>query len=122
MLEAAAGVDEEHCVLCHGSFATATCLSCRQTIPGNQIRQQIAEQVVPTCSECEHGIMKPDIVFFGEQLPDRFHRLIAMDQDDTDLVIVIGSSLNVDPVRGIISRIPPSVPMILINRYVHVED
>lgn len=60
--------------------------------------------------------MKPDIVFFGEGLPDSFHYAMAKDKDDCDLLIVIGSSLKVRPVALIPSSIPPHVPQILINR------
>lgn len=62
------------------------------------------------------GIMKPDIVFFGEGLPDAFHDAMAKDKDDCDLLIVIGSSLKVRPVALIPSSIPSHVPQILINR------
>ncbi|XP_069960205.1 NAD-dependent protein deacetylase sirtuin-1 isoform X1 [Cherax quadricarinatus] len=61
-------------------------------------------------------IMKPDIVFFGEGLPDEFHDKMAEDKDECDLLIVIGSSLKVRPVALIPSSVPSHVPQILINR------
>lgn len=48
--------------------------------------------------------MKPDIVFFGEGLPDEFHDRMAEDKDECDLLIVIGSSLKVRPVALIPSK------------------
>lgn len=48
--------------------------------------------------------MKPDIVFFGEGLPDEFHDKMAEDKDQCDLLIVIGSSLKVRPVALIPSK------------------
>ena len=42
--------------------------------------------------------MKPDIVFFGQSLPEEFHRQMELDKDECDLLIVIGSSLKVQPV------------------------
>lgn len=62
------------------------------------------------------GIMKPDIVFFGESLPEEFHDTSDFDKNMCDLLIVIGSSLKVRPVALIPSSLPPSVPQILINR------
>lgn len=53
--------------------------------------------------------MKPDIVFFGEGLPDSFHKAIEEDKNNCDLLIVIGSSLKVRPV----ARIPSNK----INKY-----
>jgi len=50
------------------------------------------------------GIMKPDIVFFGEGLPDSFHKAIEDDKNNCDLLIVIGSSLKVRPVARIPSK------------------
>lgn len=50
------------------------------------------------------GIMKPDIVFFGEGLPEIFHESMAKDKDECDLLIVIGSSLKVRPVALIPSK------------------
>ena len=41
------------------------------------------------------GWVKPDIVFFGEGLPERFHTLIQEDFDKCDLCITMGTSLYV---------------------------
>ena len=63
------------------------------------------------------GVMKPDITFFGEDLPQRFHdRLINHDRDQVDLVLVIGTSLKVAPVSEVVGVIPPHVPQIYISR------
>lgn len=48
--------------------------------------------------------MKPDIVFFGENLPEQFHRAMKYDKNEVDLLIVIGSSLKVRPVALIPSK------------------
>ena len=47
------------------------------------------------CPKCEKGWVKPDIVFFGEGLPERFHTLIEDDFDKCDLCITMGTSLYV---------------------------
>lgn len=63
------------------------------------------------------GVMKPDITFFGEALPDEFsRRLTEHDRDRVDLVIVIGTSLKVTPVSEIVSWLPSHVPQIYISR------
>ncbi|KAF7950990.1 uncharacterized protein EAE97_002542 [Botrytis byssoidea] len=65
----------------------------------------------------ESGIMKPDITFFGEKLPDVFSdRLSKHDRDQVDLVITIGTSLKVAPVSEIVPYLPSHVPQIQINR------
>jgi NAD-dependent histone deacetylase SIR2 len=46
------------------------------------------------------GVIKPDIVFFGQPLPNDFDRFLEEDKQLADLVIVMGSSLKVHPVAG----------------------
>ena len=63
------------------------------------------------------GVMKPDITFFGEDLPSAFHkRLLDHDRDKVDLVLVIGTSLKVAPVSEVVGVLPKEVPQIYINR------
>ncbi|KAL5000521.1 hypothetical protein BDV10DRAFT_192824 [Aspergillus recurvatus] len=63
------------------------------------------------------GVMKPDITFFGEDLPDEFgRRLLHHDRDKVDLVIVIGTSLKVAPVAEVPGVLPPHIPQIYISR------
>ncbi|KAJ0407758.1 hypothetical protein P43SY_009095 [Pythium insidiosum] len=89
-----------------------------QVYPGDAIREDVMKQQVPMCRACgaETGIVKPDIVFFGESLPRRFHDSIRADENEADLVLVMGSSLKVNPVRSLVGRIHKDAPMILINR------
>lgn len=64
----------------------------------------------------EPGVMKPDITFFGEQLPNTFFdRLTNQDAAHTDLVIVIGTSLKVAPVSEMPNYIPHTVPHVYIS-------
>lgn len=65
--------------------------------------------------------MKPDIIFFGEALPDSFHKTIEVDILSTDLLLCIGSSLTVAPVSMIVKFVRPGVPKILINKS-HLEQ
>ncbi|KAF7560577.1 hypothetical protein G7046_g3571 [Stylonectria norvegica] len=63
------------------------------------------------------GVMKPDITFFGEALPDEFSkRLTEHDRDKVDLVVVIGTSLKVTPVSEIVSWLPSHIPQLYISR------
>ncbi|KAK0561131.1 NAD-dependent histone deacetylase sir2 [Tilletia horrida] len=62
------------------------------------------------------GVIKPDVVFFGEKLPDDFDRLLLEDRDQVDLLLVMGTSLKVAPVSELVSHIPHSTPVVLINR------
>lgn len=50
------------------------------------------------------GYVKPDIVFFKESMPRRFFELISEDFDKCDLLLVMGTSLKVEPFAGSISE------------------
>ncbi|KAF1981087.1 chromatin regulatory protein sir2 [Aulographum hederae CBS 113979] len=63
------------------------------------------------------GVMKPDITFFGEGLPDKFFEIFSTnDRMKADLVIVIGTSMQVAPVSEIPFHVSPEVPQIYISK------
>ncbi|NXK70596.1 SIR2 deacetylase, partial [Sylvietta virens] len=76
-LERVAGLDPELLVEAHGTFFTSHCLrpSCRQSYGLAWMRERIFSSLVPKCEKCQ-GLVKPDIVFFGENLPSRFFALL----------------------------------------------
>jgi NAD-dependent deacetylase sirtuin 1 len=107
-------------IQCHGSFSTATCRNCLTRFNSDDIKKEILQQIIPYCTKCSksihRAILKPDIVFFGEPLPEDFHKTITIDRDKCDLLIVMGSSLKVKPVSLVSELIPAHIPQILINR------
>ncbi|KAK7747343.1 NAD-dependent histone deacetylase sir2 [Cytospora paraplurivora] len=166
-LESKAGISPDKLIQCHGSFATATCITCGHQVTGETIFPDIRAGQIPRCPKCTAprpsnsrkrklakdgsekrprrkrgdyddsasdsefdskggsggggsngaGIMKPDITFFGEALPDEFHRrLVEHDRERVDLVVVIGTSLKVAPVSEVVPFLHPHVPQIYISR------
>ncbi|UMM30248.1 hypothetical protein L5515_012208 [Caenorhabditis briggsae] len=81
-------------VECHGSFSKCTCTSCGNQTDGMEIREDVLAMKVARCKIC-HGVIKPNIVFFGEDLGREFHRHVTEDKDKVDLIVVIGSSLKI---------------------------
>ena len=76
----------------HGSIRTASCLACGH-------RQALDESLlpVPRCPECG-AVLKPDVVFFGEVLPtEAIDRAYALARG-AELMLVVGSALEVFPV------------------------
>jgi len=116
-LDRMAGIPSELLVEAHGSFSDAHCIECRARYDVEDIRNLIlSEQAdIPRCKTCD-GLVKPDIVFFGEQLPDRFHELYPRDTREADLVIVAGTSLAVMPVGMLPNLVQRRIPRLLINR------
>lgn len=62
------------------------------------------------------GLVKPDIVFFGESLPARFFDCARADLPRCDLLVVIGTSLAVQPFASLVEMVEPGTPRLLINR------
>jgi NAD-dependent SIR2 family protein deacetylase len=59
--------------------------------------------------------VKPDIVFFGEGLPSKFRELSRRDFAECDLLIIIGTSLKVNPFASLAALVRENVPRVLIN-------
>jgi NAD-dependent SIR2 family protein deacetylase len=59
--------------------------------------------------------VKPDIVFFGEGLPPKFRACARQDFAQCDLLIVIGTSLKVNPFAALTSYVADDVPRVLVN-------
>lgn len=99
----------------HGSFATQRCIDCGTEFPADLMKKIVAAKDVPRCLQktC-NGLVKPDIVFFGEALPDAFHRNRSLPAQ-AELAIVMGTSLTVQPFASLPSFVREEVPRILIN-------
>lgn len=95
MLHSRAG---SNCVFeLHGHMRLATCISCFTVYEGQPILHQFMEDgLVPHCAKCG-GVMKPNVILFGEQLPIRELQGAQEATRKSDLMLVIGSSLEVAP-------------------------
>ncbi|TKA61624.1 hypothetical protein B0A55_11341 [Friedmanniomyces simplex] len=113
-LEREAGVPDDKIVEAHGSFARQSCIECKQPYPEDDIKRHIAAKEIPRCHHCK-GLVKPEIVFFGEQLPQAFfeNRTLPM---HSDLCIVMGTSLTVQPFASLPGATRERTPRVLINK------
>jgi NAD-dependent SIR2 family protein deacetylase len=68
-LERSAGVPEEILVEAHGSFSDQHCIECSLGYDAIKMKHKVFAKDPPKCEACG-GLVKPDIVFFGE--PVRF--------------------------------------------------
>jgi NAD-dependent deacetylase len=85
----------ENVIELHGSMAKGSCIDCGNQMVRDQIDRLLTHSSVPKC-ECG-GIIKPDVVFFGEQLPQQALAKGIQMASRADLMIVMGSSLVVYP-------------------------
>ena len=106
---------EDKIVEAHGSFALQRCIECKTPYPEDLMKQAVSKRDIPHCltPQC-NGLVKPDIVFFGEQLPENFHRNRFL-PSAADLCIVMGTSLTVQPFASLPSFCSDEVPRVLIN-------
>ena len=81
----------------HGSIETASCPACGRTERRDEVERLLP---LPRCADCG-AVLKPDVVMFGELLPDHeIDRATALAREAA-LLLVVGSSLEVWPVAGL---------------------
>ena len=123
MLHQKAG--SQHVIEMHGTMKTLSCTQCFQSFCYDKFLPSFIESgELPRCPECR-GLLKPDVILFGEQLP---HKAISDAQREIracDLVVVVGSSLEVLPVAGLpLQAVNRGAHLVIINNsptYLHVR-
>lgn len=83
----------------HGHVRSGTCLSCHRSYPMEWLVTRVKEEGVARC-DCG-GLVKPDVVLFGEELPPDFSQAQG-EVKNASLLFVLGSSLTVWPVAGLV--------------------
>ncbi|XP_038622960.1 NAD-dependent protein deacetylase sirtuin-2 isoform X2 [Tachyglossus aculeatus] len=116
-LERVAGLEPEDLVEAHGTFYTSHCVSalCRREYSLAWMKDKIFSELTPRCDKCQ-SLVKPDIVFFGESLPARFFSSMQSDFHKVDLLIILGTSLQVQPFASLVNKAPLRTPRLLINK------
>jgi NAD-dependent deacetylase len=84
----------------HGNTRRIECLRCHKIYLLDQVYQQLESQLPPLCAGCG-GPLKPQVVFFGESLPQTVLLQAVEETKKSDLFIVIGSSLVVQPAASL---------------------
>lgn len=118
-LHSTAGVSKDKIVCIHGSEDIVKCLKCGTSYDRNDVHLRIkGGEKVPLCTEKEcDGWLKPGTIMFGEPLnPDTVKQALDM-MNECDLLIVVGSSLVVQPANKLpaicLSR---DVPVVILNQ------
>ena len=92
-----AGNSPEKIYELHGNMRWLKCMSCGERYPVGDVVERFRSKLeVPGCESCQ-GILKPDVVFFGEMLPERILKEATIHANRCELMIVVGSSLVVYP-------------------------
>jgi NAD-dependent deacetylase len=116
-------IDELHhragskCVLeLHGSVRTATCVQCREHLCTDEMWPAfVASAQMPHCPYCG-GLLKPDVVLFGELLPVHVLEKAQQESECCDVMLVAGSSLEVYPAADLPLRaIQAGAQLVIVN-------
>jgi NAD-dependent deacetylase len=84
----------------HGSGERVVCRDCGRRVPAEPVRERVRDGDCPPSCECG-GVFKPDVVLFGEQLPEHaLYRSHAL-AEESDVFLVAGSSLAVEPAASL---------------------
>ena len=84
----------------HGSVDTSSCTTCGASWPLEQVEALFDEDGIAVCTGCM-GKVKPDVVLFGEMLPVEAIERARVLAEGAELMICVGSSLEVFPAAGL---------------------
>jgi NAD-dependent deacetylase len=98
MLHVKAG--SQNVIEVHGSIRTSSCFDCGETYELDEVTSLFNVQGAAICGEC-NGNVKPDVVLFGEMLPAAAMAQAERLAGEADLMLCVGSSLEVFPVAGL---------------------
>ena len=84
----------------HGSIRSSRCPACGATYALAEVLALLETDDVPACTRCGE-VVKPDVVFFGEVLPQAAIERAFEVAREAKLMLVVGSTLEVYPVAGL---------------------
>ena len=87
----------------HGHLRSGHCLKCRASFPIRVMKEKVDEGDIPPHCQCG-GIIRPDVVLFGDMLPPCFEEAVELAHRLP--LLVIGSSLQVSPANFLPSYSP----------------
>lgn len=108
----------------HGTINKTTCLNCTTKQP-----RPTWNGTTPKCYKCNNKL-RPDITLFGENLPNGTYQQSQDTIRKTDLLLIIGTSLDVSPANRLPEATKPETPIIFINpepphyhtNYLHIPE
>lgn len=83
----------------HGGLSTGRCTgdTCAREFTLEELAEKMEEELPPLCPDCR-ALIRPNIILFGEALPDKAYQRALEFLKNCDLLLVMGSSLVVYPV------------------------
>ncbi|HXN92562.1 MAG TPA: NAD-dependent protein deacylase [Candidatus Sulfotelmatobacter sp.] len=85
----------------HGSGRMVQCLDCGAREPRSEVQSRLDVEMPPRCRVCGHARLKPTVVLFGEPMPQAAVQEAFELARNSDVMLVVGSSLVVYPAAEI---------------------
>lgn len=106
----------------HGTVRSTSCLECGRFWPTPQVLVRLEAEPDPRCEHCG-GILKADVVYFGEQLPtSAFTRALRAAQT-CETFLAIGTTLTVQPVASLAQlAVESGARLVVVNREPTAQD
>lgn len=95
----------------HGHLRSGHCIRCWKSYKFEDMIKKVDEGEIPPLCTCG-SMIRPDVVMFGDNLPESFSRAWEL-SEKCDLMVVIGSSLQVGPVN----QLPALAKRLIIINY-----
>ena len=107
----------------HGHMREATCIRCYHLVPGLPLIEKFLEDgTLPTCEVCG-GVVKPNVVLFGEMLPVSVMYEADQEAKCCDVMLIAGSSLEVAPAADLpLIAKKNGATLIIVNKSPTVAD
>lgn len=85
----------------HGNTRKSYCIGCDAEYAFEKLIEQLEKgKKVPGCEKCG-GMLRPDIVLFGDPMPQAYYNAAEVIRKQCDCLLVVGSSLQVQPVAAL---------------------
>ena len=95
-----AGSDPARTIELHGTAHRIQCLDCGASWPADEIQTRLQYEAIPVCERCG-GMLRSATVLFGQAMPEEALRRAFAAAQHCDLMLVVGSSLVVQPAASI---------------------
>ncbi|MEW6182814.1 MAG: NAD-dependent deacylase [Bacillota bacterium] len=96
----------------HGHLRHVVCSTCRMTAPFTVAEEALEKGKLPPRCVCG-GLLRPDVVLFGETMAPDFNRALIVLRQGCDFILSVGSSLTVYPAASLVES---AGQLIIVNR------
>ncbi|RMI31480.1 NAD-dependent deacetylase [Nocardia stercoris] len=116
-LQQRAGLDRRKVLELHGSMWTSSCLDCGTGLATAAVLERVhGGESDPACAECG-GILKPDVVMFGQHLDPQVIGQAQTMAGASDLLLAVGTTLLVEPAASLCAiAVETGARLVVVNR------